>query len=231
MNNLKRQRWWAYWPHILLWSHVAGVIGFYILAWSRTNPNGWKRQAQRKTGAIPSARKERGKAVSIIVPARNEERNIHRCVTSLLEQDYDDYEVIVVNDGSTDRTAEILEDLSCHHPRGNRLRILHLLDTLPAGWAGKPHALHTGVQEAHGDWLLFTDADTWHTARALSYSLAKARTEGIDLFSLGAHQELPGFWDKVMMPMAYLGIGMQYPPRQVNDPDSPVAIANGQYIL
>jgi chlorobactene glucosyltransferase len=231
MNKKTQQHWWSSWPHLLLWSHVVGVIGFYILLWYRTNPYAGKRQANQKLKAIPPASSESGEAVSIIVPARNEERNIRRCVTSLLEQDYDTYEVIVVDDGSTDGTAGILEDIASHHAHGNRLRALHLRDTLPTGWAGKPHALHIGVQEACGDWLLFTDADTWHAPAALSYSLAKAQAEEIDLFSLGTHQELPGFWDRVMMPMAYLGISMQYPLRQVNDPDSPVAIANGQYIL
>jgi chlorobactene glucosyltransferase len=168
--------------------------------------------------------------VSIIVPARNEERNIRRCVTSLLEQDYPYFEVIVVDDGSTDGTAAILDEIAHLHPHGDLLWILRLRE-LPQGWAGKPHALHAGVQESHGAWLLFTDADTWHAPNALRTSVTRANEEGIDLFTLGSSQELPGFWDRVMMPLAYLGISMQYPSRLVNDPNSPVAIANGQYIL
>ncbi|GAC1620362.1 MAG: hydroxychlorobactene glucosyltransferase CruC [Ktedonobacteraceae bacterium] len=177
-----------------------------------------------------STLKETENSVSIIVPARDEERSIQRCVTSLLEQDYDNYEVIVVDDGSTDRTSAILDEIAHKHPHGDKLWVLRLRD-LPPGWAGKPHALHRGVQEARGDWLLFTDADTWHAPSALRFSVNKALYKGIDLLSLGAKQELPGFWNKVMMPMAYLGISMQYPMRLVNDPGSPVAIANGQYML
>jgi chlorobactene glucosyltransferase len=168
--------------------------------------------------------------VSIIVPARNEERNIRRCVTSLLEQNYQNYEVIVVDDDSTDGTGRILDDIAQSHPHGNRLYVLRLRG-LPEGWTGKPHAIHAGVQEAHGSWLLFTDADTWHAPNALPTALKKAQEEGIDLLSLGTTQELPGFWNKVMMPMAYIGISMQYPVKKINDPNSRVALANGQYIL
>lgn len=168
--------------------------------------------------------------MSIIVPARNEERNIRRCVESLLEQDYGHYEVIAVNDGSTDGTERILDEIAATHPRGDQLYVLRLRD-LPEGWAGKPHAIHRGVQEARGEWLLFTDADTWHAPEALRTTLTQAVREKVDMFTIASLQELPGFWDKVLMPMAYLGISMQYPPKQVNDPLSPVAIANGQYIL
>lgn len=168
--------------------------------------------------------------ISLIVPARNEERNITRCVTSLLEQDYPTYELIVVDDGSTDQTPELLNRLARTHPRGALLKTLRV-HTLPAGWAGKPHALHMGTQKAQGAFLLFTDADTWHAPQALSTAVARAIEHNIDLLSLTTEQELPGFWEKVMMPMAYLGISMQYPVKLINDPRSSVALANGQYIL
>ncbi len=226
---MQKSGWYNSWSRLLLWSHVVSVVSFYLILWWRTRPNGDEVGSKAKTPVRPSV-KGTMPSVSIIVPARNEERNIGRCVTSLLEQDYDDYEVIVVDDGSTDKTAAILDEIAHKHPQSHKLWVLRLRD-LPEGWAGKPHALHMGVQEARGDWLLFTDADTWHEPQALRFAVQKATTEGIDLLSLGTQQELPGFWNKVMMPMAYLGISMQYPLRLVNDPTSPVAIANGQYIL
>src|SRR5437660_3127531 len=226
---MKKRNWLASWSRLLLWSHVLGVVGFYIVLWFRTNPNSRKSQPALKSASTFNSA-QAGRSVSIIVPARNEEQNIHRCITSLLEQNYDDYEVIVVYDGSTDGTARILDEIAHHHAQRERLYVLRLRD-LPEGWAGKPHALDAGVQEARGDWLLFTDADTWHAPGALRFAISKAFAEGIDLLSLSTEQELPGFWNKVMMPMAYLGISMQYPMKLVNDPDSPVAIANGQYIL
>ncbi len=214
--------------HLLLWTHVASVISFYIILFLRTAPEG-KKGAKTKPTCDSSASRV-GRSVSIIVPARNEERNIRYCVTSLLEQDYDDYEVIVVDDGSTDATVAILDEIAQTHPHGDRLWVLHLRN-LPEGWAGKTHALHAGVQEATGDWLLFTDADTWHAPNALHSSITRAINEGIDLFSLATNQDLPDFWNRVMMPLAYIGISMQYPLKLVNDPSSPVAVANGQYLL
>src|SRR5579884_3106769 len=220
------------WLRLLLWSHVIGVIGFYITLWLRTNPRHGIPRALTgsKTNPAQEPAIPKNPLVSIIVPARNEERNIRRCVTSLLEQDYEHFEVIVVDDGSTDNTGCILDEMARTHPRGNRLWVLRLKD-LPAGWAGKPHALHAGTQEARGDWMLFTDADTWHASNALRSSLTQAIDEKVDVFSLMTNQELPGFWNKVMMPMAFIGISMMYPFDKVNDPSSPVAIANGQYIL
>jgi len=146
------------WLRLLLWSHVAGVISFYIVLWLRTAPRYLKgAKVSSAYGLTPGGVKP---FVSIIVPARNEERNIRRCVESLLEQDYDNYEVIVVDDGSSDCTPRILDELVASHAHSDRLYVLRLRDELPQGWAGKPHAIHEGTQEAHGEWLLFTDADT-----------------------------------------------------------------------
>jgi chlorobactene glucosyltransferase len=223
---MKKEHQGQTWLRWFFWIHAIGVAIFYIVLWFRTAP-----AADEKTSK--GGRQRQGAKedfVSIIVPARNEERNIRRCVISLLEQDYPNFEVIVVDDGSTDGTGAVLDEIACSHPHGNRLWVLRL-QKLPPGWAGKPHALQAGVQEAGGDWLLFTDADTWHAPNALSTSLKRACEEGSDLFTIGSSQELPGFWDRVIMPMAYLGISMQYPSKLVNDPNSPVAIANGQYIL
>ena len=216
---------------LLLWSHVIGVIGFYIALWLRTTPPREDRTTLKSAEPGKATQPESDPLVSIIVPARNEERNIQRCVTSLLEQDYANFEVIVVDDGSTDGTPRILDGIAQSHPHGDRLFVVRLRDSLPPGWAGKPHAIDCGTREARGEWLLFTDADTWHEPQALSYAVHRAIDEQIDLLSLGSRQELPGFWERVVMPMAYLGILVQYPPRQVNDPSSPVALANGQFIL
>jgi chlorobactene glucosyltransferase len=225
---MSKRYWWQSLTRLALWTHVAGVIGFYFILWRRTAP-----EPSDKMRALPpkdSNITTIGPIVSIIVPARNEERNIERCVSSLLDQDYEQFEVIAVDDGSTDATAHILDELAQTHPNGHRLWVLRLRD-LPDGWAGKPHALHRGVQEAQGDWLLFTDADTWHEPNALRSTITQAIQENADLFTIGSEQELPGFWDKALMPMAYLGISMLYPPKLVNNPDSPVAVANGQYML
>lgn len=228
---MRKDNWLKSWPRFLLWSHVIGVIGFYLVIWLRTAPR--KEDRVKKLPPKPDNSQPSIKCplVTVIVPARNEERNIRPCVESLLEQDYDHYEVIVVDDGSTDGTPRILDELIASHPHSDRLFVLRLRDDLPEGWAGKPHAIHMGTQEAHGEWFLFTDADTWHAPNALRSSLTQAIEEQADLFTLGSTQELPTFWNRVLMPMAFLGISMLYPPKLVNDPLSKVAIANGQYIL
>lgn len=223
MSILRKRKNWS---HLLWWSHALGVAGFYMALWLRTRPQG-ARVAPAPVTTAPEATLPR---VSVIVPARNEERNIRRCVTSLLEQEYSACEVIVVDDASSDGTARMLAEIAQTHPQSARLRVVHLSE-LPPGWAGKPHALHSGVQQAEGDYLLFTDADTWHAPGTLRATIARAEARQLDLLSLGTEQELRGIWEKITMPLAYLGISMQYPLKQVNDPRSRIALANGQYIL
>src|SRR6266571_6126517 len=146
---MKKHNWLKSISRFLLWSHVIGVVGFYLVLWLRSTPakkERVKKSASRSENPEQSANYP---LVSIIVPARNEERNIRRCVESLLEQDYDNYEVIVVDDGSTDGTPRILDELVASHAHSDRLYVLRLRDELPQGWAGKPHAIHKGTQEAH----------------------------------------------------------------------------------
>jgi glycosyltransferase involved in cell wall biosynthesis len=115
--------------------------------------------------------------VSIIVPARNEEQDIEQSLTHLLALDYGNYEIIAVNDRSTDRTGEIMDEVE-KNLRGadRRLRVIHHRG-LPAGWMGKTHAMWTAANEAAGDWLLFTDADVLFKPDSLRRALAYAEAE------------------------------------------------------
>ena len=117
--------------------------------------------------------------VSIIVPARNEEADIEQSLTRLLELDYDNYEVIAVNDRSTDRTGEITERVAAHPTANGRLLVIHHRE-LPAGWLGKTHAMWTATNEAQGDWLLFTDADVRFKPESVRRALAYAEAERAD---------------------------------------------------
>jgi glycosyltransferase involved in cell wall biosynthesis len=117
--------------------------------------------------------------VSIIVPARNEEADIERSLTRLLELDYDNYEVIAVNDRSTDRTGEIMVRVAAHPAANGRLLVIHHRE-LPAGWLGKTHAMWTATNEAQGDWLLFTDADVRFKPESVRRALAYAEAEHAD---------------------------------------------------
>jgi len=132
--------------------------------------------------------------VSIIVPARNEEEAIEQALGTLLALDYDNYEVIAVNDRSTDRTGEIMERIAQNphfsqktremgHPGSNLggpiLQVIHH-DELPSGWLGKTHAMWTAANQATGDWLLFTDADVLFKPDSLRRALAYAESVPAD---------------------------------------------------
>ncbi|HEV2643032.1 MAG TPA: glycosyltransferase family 2 protein [Candidatus Elarobacter sp.] len=168
-------------------------------------------------------------SLSVVVPARNEERNVERCVRSLLAQTLTDVEVIVVDDRSTDRTAAILAELAGEQPR---LRIVPG-EPLPDGWVGKPWAVAQGERAARGEWLLFTDADTWHAPHACASALAFARAHRADALTLWTYQELGTWSERAVLPtllgMVLLASG---PIAQLNDPaDRDHALANGQYVL
>jgi len=167
--------------------------------------------------------------IAVIVPARNEARNIRRCVEALLAQDYAHYAVYVVDDRSTDATPAILAELAARDPR---LSVIHA-QPLPPGWAGKPHALVQGVQAAgeRAAWYCFVDADTFAAPELLAASYAAAQIHGAALFSLFTRQELGSFWEKVVMPLVFSALAVGFPPDKVNDPARPEAVANGQYIL
>jgi glycosyltransferase involved in cell wall biosynthesis len=117
--------------------------------------------------------------VSIIVPARNEEEMIEPALKTLLALSYDNYEVVAVNDRSTDRTGEIMERLAARPDTHGRLRVIHH-NELPAGWLGKTHAMWTGATQATGDWLLFTDADVFFKPDSLRRALVYAEAERAD---------------------------------------------------
>ena len=117
--------------------------------------------------------------VSIIVPACNEEEDIEQGLSGLLALDYDNYEVIAVNDRSTDRTGEIMDRVAASPAAHGRLRVVHVAE-LPPGWLGKTHAMWSAGQQAGGDWLLFTDADVLFKPEVLRRALAYAESENAD---------------------------------------------------
>ena len=117
--------------------------------------------------------------VSIIVPARNEEEHIGPALTKLLTLDYDNYEIIAVNDRSTDRTGEVIDRVASRPEANGRLKVIHIAE-LPSGWLGKVHAMWSAANQATGDWLLFTDADVLFRPDVLTRALAYAEAESAD---------------------------------------------------
>ncbi len=168
--------------------------------------------------------------VSVIIPARDEEENIEACVSSLAVSRYPDFEIILVDDGSRDRTAEIVRSL----PRGNARRILLIQGgPLPEGWFGKPWACHQGAGHATGDLLLFTDADTVHHPALLARAVHGLLAEEAHALTLLGQQVMDTFWEQLLQPQFFMLLAFRFP--RVGAVRKPGqwrhAIANGQYML
>ena len=170
-------------------------------------------------GSLPGAIPE----VSIIVPARNEEASLGDCLASLTAQTGVAFEIIVVDDGSTDRTREIAQ-------RFAGVRVISS-GPLPDDWTGKNNAVIAGAKEARAQWLLFTDADTVHLPGSLTRALAEAKREGADLLSYSPQQVVVTFAERAVMPVIFAELAAQYPSHKVRDQNSDIVAANGQYIL
>ena len=212
----------------MITSSVALLVGIIIVAWIHN-----RYHLDIVVEPVPANQKPSttfGKntpLISVCVPARNEERNIGQCVQALLRQTYPNFEVIVLDDRSTDATPDILRGLAS---KNDNLRIIEGLD-LPPGWAGKPHALTQAVAAAHGDWLCFVDADTFVTPDALAAVYAKALETRADLFTIMTSQIMLTFWERAVLPLVLLALSVGFSPRKVNDPERKDAIANGQFIF
>jgi glycosyltransferase involved in cell wall biosynthesis len=161
--------------------------------------------------------------ISVIVPARNEEASLADCLQSLVSQTGVAFEIIVVDDHSTDRTRAIATSFP-------GVRVIEA-GPLPPGWTGKNNAVTAGAKAAHGQWLLFTDADTIHLPGSLAAALKEAQDNGAELLSYSPEQIAVTFWEMATLPVVFAELARQYSPSKVSDPSSPIAAANGQYIL
>ena len=167
--------------------------------------------------------------LTVIVPARNEEDCLGACLESLVSQSDEgwilgrDWELLIVDDGSTDRTREIAQSFDGV--------IVISPAALPKGWTGKANAAWTAAQQARGEWLLFTDADTVHEPGDLRRALHEAEKHGVAMLSYSPRQIVTGFWERALMPLVFSELALAYPPAKVSDPESRLAAANGQFLL
>ncbi len=183
-------------------------------------------------GALPvvDATDRAAPLVSVIVPARNEERSIRSCVESICASDYPDFEVIVVDDRSDDATLELARAIPPNHARKVVAVEGH---PLPGGWMGKPWACAQGVKVAQGDLLLFTDADTVHAPELLGRAVAGMAEDEGDALTLLGRQIMETFWERLVQTHVMAAMIFRFP-----NPGKPLpperfrnAIANGQFIL
>lgn len=177
-----------------------------------------------KTESLPDAELP---FVTVVVPARNEEAKIGRCLESLAKQNYPKFEVIAVDDRSDDRTGDIIRDLASKYSVIKYVRA----QEAPPGWIGKCSALVQAVKYANGQWYLFTDADTCHTPESLRYALTYALKKKAELISFMPVQELGSFWEQVVMPCLLGSFLCGDPLNTINEHTNERAYAYGQYIL
>jgi chlorobactene glucosyltransferase len=166
--------------------------------------------------------------VSILIPARNEENRVLKSsIPSILSQDYSNFEVIAVNDRSTDSTGPILNSFAS---RDRRLRVIHG-ETPPEGWIGKTYALEQAFRASKGEWILATDADILYHPAALRTAVDVALEHDCDSVTFIPYIECLSFWEKVFMPTFAWYMLLSFPPHKVNDPDSKVSLGVGGFFL
>ena len=212
---------------LLLFSSVAGV-GFALLRRSRgmacfrLEPESGDQGGEAREQPAPAP-----PPVAVIVPARNEQEHLEETLASLAALDYPSYRVIVLDDGSTDRTAGIARGFC---DRWDRFRCV-AADNRPAGWSGKTWALECGLRESDEPWVLFTDADVVHHPASLARAADRARQTGADLVSVVPHFLCESFWERLIMPAFMLVVAYRFPPGRVRDPRSRIAAASGGFLL
>jgi chlorobactene glucosyltransferase len=148
-----------------------------------------------------------GPLVSVLVPARNEAKNIERCLRSLENQSYRNYEILVIDDNSCDETWQILTRLAGENPR---IRIYRGAP-LPEDWYGKPYALQQLSLEARGDIIIFTDADTEHRPSGISWTVTNMGRSGADFISGYVGQTLGSFGERITVPLMFFLTGFIIP--------------------
>lgn len=166
--------------------------------------------------------------ISVLVPARDEEKSIGKCLDSLSKQTYPNLEIIIIDDQSRDRTFEIIHEFTKKDPRIKMIQG----KPLPGGWIGKCWALYQGKQIAKGEWFLFSDADVVHAPSTANSVYQYAVKNDVDFLTLKYKLLVKGFWEKVIPPsMNFAKAWFYSSPKKVNDMDTPAIEAKGDFIF
>jgi len=191
---------------------ILGLVAWNVLAWPALKADGGKRRG----------------AVSVLIPARDEESNIGACLDTIVRQGEAVREILVLDDHSTDATGQIVCERAALDPR---VRLIGG-EELPAGWCGKNFACARLAEEAHGEWLLFLDADARLAEGAIAVMVAEAGRRNLTMLSCWPRFTLESFWEKALMPMLNFVVFTLYPaPLAALRNDASLGLAHGACIL
>jgi len=165
--------------------------------------------------------------VSIILPARNEEKFIERCINSLLDQDYQNYEIIAIDDRSDDNTGHIIKSIA----KKNSKVIYILAEPKPDGWMGKNWACMEGFRRASGDLLLFTDADTFHSSKTISLAVGHLTSENLDALTVIPKMLCLDTWTKITLPVLSTFLHTRFSAIRVNDSSKKTGYFFGSFYI
>ncbi len=165
--------------------------------------------------------------VSVILPARNEENYISRCLDSLLAQDYPDFEIVAINDSSNDRTGHIMQEYAARDKR-----VVYIsAPPKPDGWAGKNWACFQGYQRCAGELLFFTDADTVHAPDTMSSAVSHMISENLDALTAIPRLICNDFWTRITLPSLSTFLHTRFSPLRVNDPKTKTGYFFGSFFF
>jgi len=209
---------WIYW--------ILGILAFAV-GFVNTAAR-WRNKRQTPAlGGIPMLPAASLPRLTIVVPALDEERSAESAMRTLMALDYPDYEILAVNDRSSDRTGEILDRLAAEGPR---LRVIHIRE-LPAGWLGKSHAMHVGSQQASGEWILFTDADVHFEPTALPRAISFAIDARADHVVVMPEVISTGFMETAFLGLFWTLFSFKWKPQRVADPHRKDYVGVGAFNL
>lgn len=210
--------------NFILAAIMAGIFGVWVYFL------GYMTRSFRQSPKLESldrASIRRFPQVSVILPARNEDRYIARCLDSLLGQDYPNFEIIAINDSSTDRTGEIMKAYASKDSR-----IIHIdASPKPEGWTGKNWACYQGYLHSRGELLMFTDADSRHLPSAMSLAVGHIVSQSLDALTAVPRLICNDFWTKMTLPVLATFLHTRFSPIRVNDPNTKTGYFFGSFFL
>jgi chlorobactene glucosyltransferase len=234
------------WPDFMTWTIISAMLLFafsiwVIFFWSalqsimqspklksyqfKRNQQGERKEERQKH----DEKRQRLPVVSVVLPARDEQDNIQKCLDSLVRQDYQNYEIIAVNDSSTDATGEILHKLAASNSE-REITIINL-ERKPIGWVGKNWACFQGYKRSSGQVLLFTDADTIHAPDTISLAVRHMVDEKLDALTARPRITSDNTWTKIVLPLVWMVSHIAYSALKVNNPKSKTGLVFGGFYL